>query len=93
MPYKLKKDKAKHDKAYNARPIEKIRRAARNASLRLKLARDGDHDTSKLDVHHVDGDPENMSPSNMKLRSHKQRGIKRRERREERKEKRKEKTT
>tara|TARA_R110000824_G_scaffold10774_10_gene47234 strand:+ start:136 stop:372 length:237 start_codon:yes stop_codon:yes gene_type:complete len=76
MPYKLKKDKHDHDTKYNAIPIQVRRRAARNESLAKLKSKNGDHDSSKLDVHHKDGNPENTDLSNLELRSHKQRGIK-----------------
>jgi|TARA_R100000049_G_C1889079_1_gene42781 hypothetical protein len=77
MPYKFKRDKLAHDTAYQSTPIQKRRRAARNRSVRKIKAANGNYNSSKLDVHHKDGNPENTSPSNMELRSHKQRGIKR----------------
>lgn len=62
-----KKKKTAYDKKYNARPGEKKRRAARNAS-RDKLEKEGRvRKGDGKDVHHKDGNPKNKSKSNLKV--------------------------
>lgn len=68
---KTPKSKQKYDKKYNARPEQKKRRAARGraryAAEKAGKVRKGDG----KDIDHKDGNPNNNSPSNLRVTSRK----------------------
>ena len=75
MANKAGPKKAAYDKAYNARPEQLKRRAARNTS-RAKMKAAGKVKKGQ-DVHHKDGNPKNQKASNMTSMSPKKnRGMK-----------------
>lgn len=66
MPNKQGRRKAKYDKAYNARPIQKKRRAARNKARRKAIKKYGKSRLKGKDIDHKDGNPLNNNPSNLR---------------------------
>lgn len=61
------KAKAKYDKAYNARPEQKKRRASRNKARRRMIAKKGKSALKGKDIDHKDGNPKNNSSSNLRV--------------------------
>lgn len=59
--------KARYDKAFNARPAEKKRRAARNTARRRMIAKRGKAALRGKDVDHKDFNPRNNSSKNLRV--------------------------
>jgi hypothetical protein len=61
--------KAAYDKAYNARPEQKKRRAARGRSRYLMVKKHGKAAIAGKDIDHKDRNPSNMSGKNLRIQS------------------------
>lgn len=61
--------KARYDKAYNARPAQKKRRAARNKARAKMIAKRGKSALRGKDIDHKDGNPRNNSSKNIRVMS------------------------
>jgi hypothetical protein len=68
MTYKEKIAKLK-DKAYNARPEQKKRRAQRNKARRAAIRKYGKSALQGKDIDHKDGNPMNGCKSNLRVMS------------------------
>ena len=68
MTYKEKIAKLK-DKAYNARPEQKKRRAQRNKARRAAIRKYGKPALQGKDIDHKDGNPMNGCKSNLRVMS------------------------
>lgn len=63
------RDYAQEYKDYHSRPEQKKRRAARNAARRLMIKQKGAAAVRGKDIDHKDRNPQNNSPSNLRIQS------------------------